>query len=146
MEWLQRSVEGRAPIQVRVDGSDQLFRDLKTEQIERLPKHRGELLLPTHGTGCLTSQAALKQWNRRNELMAEAAGTGENTRAVAGIAAEAMEHYLNRQWSKAIACYDRLLEIEPGDQPSRVMKDRCRDMLASPPPDDWNGVHRIESK
>ncbi|MGB5550398.1 MAG: glycoside hydrolase family 38 C-terminal domain-containing protein [Thermoanaerobaculia bacterium] len=73
MEWLQRSVEGRGPIQVRVDGSDQLFRDLQRDQIEKLPKHRGELLLPTHGTGCLTSQAALKHWNRRNELMAEAA-------------------------------------------------------------------------
>ncbi len=73
IDWLQRSVEGRAPIQVRVDGSDQLFRDLEAVQIERLPRHRGELLLPTHGTGCLTSQAALKHWNRRNELMAEAA-------------------------------------------------------------------------
>ncbi len=73
MQWLQRSVEGRAPIRVRVDGSDQLFRDLQPEQVERLPRHRGELLLPTHGTGCLTSQAALKGWNRRNEQMAEAA-------------------------------------------------------------------------
>ncbi len=80
------------------------------------------------------------------ELMAEASGAGEITRAVAGLAAEAMEHYLSRRWSEAIACYDRILEIQPGDQPSRVMKDRCRDMLASPPPDDWNGVHRIESK
>jgi len=73
MEWLQTSVEGRAPISVRVEGSDQLFRDLTTDQIDRLPRHRGELLLPTHGTGCLTSQATLKGWNRRNELMAEAA-------------------------------------------------------------------------
>jgi alpha-mannosidase len=73
MEWLQRSVEGRTPIQVRVDGSDQLFRDLQTGPIDKLPRHRGELLLPTHGTGCLTSQAALKRWNRRNELTAEAA-------------------------------------------------------------------------
>jgi adenylate cyclase len=80
------------------------------------------------------------------ELMAEAAGAGESTRAVAALAAEAMEHYLGRRWSEAIARYDRILEIQPGDQPSRVMKDRCRDMLASPPPDDWNGVHRIESK
>ena len=80
------------------------------------------------------------------ELMAEAAGAGESTRAVAGLAAEAMEHYLSRRWSEAIACYDRILEIQPGDQPSRIMKDRCRDMLASHPPEDWNGVHRIESK
>ena len=80
------------------------------------------------------------------ELMAEAAGAGESARAVAGLAAEAMEHYLSRRWSEAIGCYDRILEIQPGDQPSRIMKDRCRDMLASQPPEDWNGVHRIESK
>jgi adenylate cyclase len=80
------------------------------------------------------------------ELMAEAAGAGESKRAVAGLAAEAMEHYLSRRWSEAIACYDRILEIQPGDLPSRIMKDRCRDMLASQPPEDWNGVHRIESK
>ena len=73
MDWLRRSVEGRGPVQVRVAGSDQLFRDLQEEQIENLPRHRGELLLPTHGTGCLTSQAELKRWNRRNEVMAEAA-------------------------------------------------------------------------
>ena len=73
MDWLRRSVEGRGPVQVRVSGSDQLFRDLQEEQIENLPRHRGELLLPTHGTGCLTSQAELKRWNRRNEVMAEAA-------------------------------------------------------------------------
>ena len=73
MDWLRRSVEDRGPVQVRVDGSDQLFLDLQPEQIEKLPRHRGELLLPTHGTGCLTSQAELKRWNRRNETMAEAA-------------------------------------------------------------------------
>ena len=73
IDWLRRSVEGRGPVQVRVDGSDQLFLDLRQEQIDRLPRHRGELLLPTHGTGCLTSQAELKRWNRRNEALAEAA-------------------------------------------------------------------------
>lgn len=72
LEWLQRSVDGRGPIRVVVEGSDQLFVDLAPEQVCKLPRHRGELLLPTHGTGCLTSQSRLKRRNRRSELLADA--------------------------------------------------------------------------
>jgi len=73
MQWLARSVQGKGPVQVVLSGSDQIFRDLRPDQVARLPRHRDELLLPTHGTGCLSSQAALKRWNRRNELLADAA-------------------------------------------------------------------------
>ncbi len=73
VDWLQRSVEGKGPITVELSGSDQLFRDLSIEQIDKLPSYQGEILLPTHGTGCLTSQAVMKRWNRQNELLAEAA-------------------------------------------------------------------------
>ena len=31
------------------------------------------LLMTRHGTGCYTSQAAMKRWNRKNELLADAA-------------------------------------------------------------------------
>ncbi|TNF74329.1 MAG: alpha-mannosidase [Acidobacteria bacterium] len=73
MTWLARSIEGEGPIQVTNTASDQLFRDLDETQTRQLPRHASELLLPKHGTGCLTSQAVLKKWNRRNELMADAA-------------------------------------------------------------------------
>ena len=73
MQWLSRSVAGQGPVEVVVSGSDQIFRDLDARQMARLPRHRGELLLPTHGTGCLTSQARLKRWNRRNESLGDAA-------------------------------------------------------------------------
>ncbi len=71
--WLERSVDGKGPITVELSGSDQLFRDLSPQQVARLPTYQGELLLPRHGTGCLTSQAVLKRWNRQNELLAESA-------------------------------------------------------------------------
>ena len=71
--WLKRSLEGDGPVEVRMAGSDELFRDLPSEAVARLPVHEDELLLPTHGTGCLTSQAALKRWNRQNERLADAA-------------------------------------------------------------------------
>jgi alpha-mannosidase len=73
LEWLRRGVNGDGPVTVRSVRSDQLFRDLTGEQVHSLPRYRGELLLTQHGTGSYTSQAAMKRFNRRNELLADAA-------------------------------------------------------------------------
>jgi alpha-mannosidase len=71
--WLSRSIPATGPVQIVHSGSDQIFVDLREDEREKLPIHRGELLLPTHGTGCWTSQAILKRWNRHNELLADSA-------------------------------------------------------------------------
>ena len=75
--WLERSLaSGRdpgAPIEVRTGPAGRLFAELTAAEIARLPRYRGELLLSVHGTGCYTSQAAMKRWNRKNELLADAA-------------------------------------------------------------------------
>lgn len=73
VSWLQKSVDSTGPIHVIGVASDQLFRDLTTEQARKLPLYRGELLMKTHGTGCYTSQARMKQLNRMNELLGDAA-------------------------------------------------------------------------
>lgn len=73
LDYLERSLAGDGDIEVIHAASDQFFRDLSPEDRNRLPVHRGDLLLPTHGTGCWTSQAVVKKWNRRCELLADAA-------------------------------------------------------------------------
>ena len=40
---------------------------------KRLPSYSGDLLLTEHSAGSLTSQAYMKRWNRKNELLAAAA-------------------------------------------------------------------------
>ncbi|MFH1936532.1 MAG: glycoside hydrolase family 38 C-terminal domain-containing protein, partial [Bacteroidota bacterium] len=60
-------------IQVYLSSSDQLFRDLTPEQAARLPSYSGDLLLTEHSAGSITSQATMKRWNRKNELLAQAA-------------------------------------------------------------------------
>ncbi|NQV01617.1 MAG: alpha-mannosidase, partial [Bacteroidia bacterium] len=60
-------------IQVYLSSSDQLFRDLTQEQAARLPSYSGDLLLTEHSAGSITSQAYMKRWNRKNELLAQAA-------------------------------------------------------------------------
>ncbi len=73
MGWLERSLTGGGPVRVVLAGPERLARELPVRQAEGLPRHRGELLLPTHGTGCWTSQLAAKRWNRRCERLADAA-------------------------------------------------------------------------
>ena len=72
--WLMKALANRAaPVEVRNTSADQLSRDLTSAERAALPLYEGELLLKTHGVGCYTSQAALKRWNRQNELLADAA-------------------------------------------------------------------------
>ncbi len=76
LDRIERARRGRLRTGARPlvhTGSDQFFRDLDPGVRERLPVHDGELLLPTHGTGCWTSHAILKTWNRRCEGLALAA-------------------------------------------------------------------------
>jgi alpha-mannosidase len=74
VEWLLKAMANRnAPVMVRNTSADQLARDLTRAERTALPLYEGELLLKTHGVGCYTSQAALKRWNRQNELVADAA-------------------------------------------------------------------------
>ena len=54
--------------------SDQLFKDhLPYSEHPELPVWNKELTMDVHGTGCYTSQAAMKRFNRLNEQLADAA-------------------------------------------------------------------------
>jgi len=80
------------------------------------------------------------------ELMAEAAGADERTRSIAALAETALNLYLGRRWDEAAESCGKILELNHGDEPARILMTRCRLMRENPPPEDWNGVHRIESK
>jgi alpha-mannosidase len=72
--WLEKAIANpKGAVTVRNTSADQLSRDLTDAEKAALPEYEGELLLKTHGVACFTSQAVMKQWNRRNELLADAA-------------------------------------------------------------------------
>jgi alpha-mannosidase len=64
---------GMGPVRVISATADQMFRDIQAKQTSRLPRYKGDLELINHSAGSLTSQAYHKRWNRRNELLADAA-------------------------------------------------------------------------
>lgn len=71
--WLERSLAGSGPVQIRAGGADDLFRDITPQQATRLPKYKGDLLLIQHSAGSINSGAAMKRWNHRNEHLADSA-------------------------------------------------------------------------
>ena len=70
---LEKSVAGTGPLKIVSSRADQLFNDLKPAQIAKLPSYNGELLLTQHSSGSITSQAHMKRWNRKGELLADTA-------------------------------------------------------------------------
>lgn len=65
---------GDGPIKVVWSRADQMFQDiLSCCPTDRLPRYKGDLELINHSAGSLTSQAYQKRWNRKNELLADAA-------------------------------------------------------------------------
>ena len=69
---VEKGVKGSGDIEVVSATSDQLYKDYAGKH-EQLPVFDGELLMDVHGTGCYTSQAAMKWYNRQNELLGDAA-------------------------------------------------------------------------
>ena len=62
---------------------------------------------------------------------------------VIGLYAEGLKHYRNRDWTKALSVFDKVLWLDPGDGPSQTLKTRCETFLMDPPEwtaGDWDGA------
>ncbi len=64
---------GDGPVRVISSAADQMFLDIKPDMQSKMPTYKGDLELINHSAGSLTSQAYHKRWNRKNELLADAA-------------------------------------------------------------------------
>lgn len=64
---------GAGPVHVVSATADQMFLDIKPDMQTKMPTYTGDLELINHSAGSLTSQAYHKRWNRKNELLADAA-------------------------------------------------------------------------
>lgn len=70
--WLQTSVDSDGPVTVKMATPDEIFKYLDENRNDKYFVWDNELPMAVHGTGCYSSQAILKYWNRKNELLADA--------------------------------------------------------------------------
>ncbi|MBQ0085706.1 MAG: alpha-mannosidase, partial [Prevotella sp.] len=74
VESVIKGSKSDGPVKIIIAGSDQIMEDFYPfENHPELPVYDGELLQDVHATGCYTSQAAMKRFNRRNEQLGDAA-------------------------------------------------------------------------
>src|ERR1700733_6129904 len=64
---------GDGPVKVISSAADQMFLDIKPDMQSKMPSYKGDLELINHSAGSLTSEAYHKRWNRKNEILADAA-------------------------------------------------------------------------
>lgn len=71
---VEKGIHGNGPIKIISATSDQIYKDyLPFDKHPELPVADGEMTMDVHGTGCYTSQAAMKLYNRQNEHLGDAA-------------------------------------------------------------------------
>lgn len=70
---MEKSVAGTGPVRVLSANAEQMFVDLPAAERAKLPSYKGDMLLTEHSAGSVTSAAYMKRWNRKNELLADAA-------------------------------------------------------------------------
>jgi alpha-mannosidase len=110
---------GDGPVRVLSATAEQMFLDIKPEQVARLPRYSGDLLLSDHSAGSTSSETYQKRWNRKNELLADAAER-------ASVAADWMggrtypRERLNRAWTLVMG--GQFHDILPGTATPRAFE------------------------
>src|SRR5215213_1347599 len=89
---------GDGPLKVVPATAEQMFLNIRPEYMDRLPRYEGDLLLTDHSAGSITSQAYQKRWNRKNELLADAAEKASVAAAWLGARVYPQER-LNNAWT-----------------------------------------------
>jgi alpha-mannosidase len=70
---VEESAKTDGAIRVVSGPADAMVKAITPEMAKGLPRYKGELELTEHSAGSITSEAYMKRWNRKNELLADAA-------------------------------------------------------------------------
>ena len=89
---------GDGPLKVVSSTAEQMFLNIQSTKMASLPRYSGDLLLTEHSAGSITSQTYQKRWNRKNELLADAAEKASVGAAWLGARTYPQER-LNRAWT-----------------------------------------------
>ena len=110
---------GNGPLKVVPATAEQMFVNIRPEQIKGLPRYEGDLLLIDHSAGSITSEAYQKRWNRKNELLADAAEKASIGAAWLGARVYPQER-LNNAWTLVMG--GQFHDILPGTATPRAFQ------------------------
>ncbi len=115
LEEILKSNDG--PLKVVSSTAEQMFLNIRPDQIKGLPRYEGDLLLTDHSAGSITSEAYQKRWNRKNELLADAAEKASVGAMLLGNRSYPQER-LNNAWTLVMG--GQFHDILPGTATPRA--------------------------
>ncbi|MBE9546976.1 MAG: adenylate/guanylate cyclase domain-containing protein [Proteobacteria bacterium] len=59
---------------------------------------------------------------------------------------DGLAKYRQGEWDEAVICFQDVLSIRPGDPPSEIYIERCREIKKNPPVGEWDGVYIMTKK
>jgi adenylate cyclase len=71
--------------------------------------------------------------------------TGDDRR-VKNLFEDGLKLYRMKEFEEAQEVFEKVMEISPNDQPSRIFVERCKNLIKAPPPANWDGVFRLKEK
>ena len=54
--------------------------------------------------------------------------------------------YLSKDWDRAETIYNQILGMYNNDEIAKIFIERIKKFKKSPPPDDWDGSYKFETK
>jgi len=75
-----------------------------------------------------------------------ARGEEEKYREALEVYEGALARFHGRNWEGALAMFERVESLLPGDRPSHIYQKRCRELLKDPPGQDWVHVTILDRK
>ena len=57
-----------------------------------------------------------------------------------------LDFYKKMKFREALAHFEKALELEPSDGPTKLYISRCSELVKNPPPPDWDGVFTMTTK
>ena len=79
-----------------------MLENLPEEEKTKIPVYNGEFLLTAHGVGSYTSRTVTKRWNKRCELLADAAERFSSAAVINGLS-EYPQYTIDEAWKKVLA-------------------------------------------
>jgi adenylate cyclase len=59
---------------------------------------------------------------------------------------EGLALYKEMEFKEALKRFEKALEFEPEDGPTKLYISRCKELSKNPPPPDWDGVFTMTTK
>jgi len=80
------------------------------------------------------------------ELVDLADQASEQQKKLVKVFHEALDFFEKRDWKQAEKGFQEALSIMPGDSPSNMYLERCKQFIEKQPEDNWDGVYNLTSK